>query len=54
MVIRYAHLALEHQASVLDRLFSGGGRMATKSVTGESGAKSPKQTKAEIPRKQRG
>ena len=39
MVIRYAHLALEHQASVVDRLVSGGGRMATKSVTGESGAK---------------
>jgi hypothetical protein len=42
MVMRYAHLAAEHQASAVDRLVPGGSRMATKSATGKSGAKSSK------------
>jgi hypothetical protein len=44
MVMRYSHLAPEHQASVVDRLVPGWGRMATKSATGKSGAKSTKTT----------
>jgi integrase len=44
MVMRYAHLAPEHQASAVDRLVPGGGRMVTKSATGESGTNKPKQT----------
>jgi integrase len=54
MVMRYSHLAPEHQASAVDRLVPGGGRMVTKSATGKSGVKSPKQTQTEIQRKQRG
>jgi integrase len=44
MAMRYAHLAPEHQASAVDRLVPGGGRTVTKSATGKSEAKSPKQT----------
>jgi integrase len=54
MVMRYAHLAPEHQASAVDRLVPGGGRMATKSATGKSGAKTPKRTQTETYIKQRG
>ena len=43
MVMRYAHLAPEHQALAVDRLVPGGGRMVTKSATGKSAAKKPKQ-----------
>jgi integrase len=44
MVMRYAHLAPEHQASAVDRLVPAEGRMVTKSATGEFEAKKPKQT----------
>jgi integrase len=44
MVMRYAHRDPEHQASAVDRLVPAGGRMVTKSATGKSGAKAPKQT----------
>ena len=44
MVMRYAHLAPEHQASAVDRLVPAEGRMVTKSATGKFVAKSPKQT----------
>lgn len=45
MVMRYAHLAPEHQASAVDRLVTAQGRMVTKSATGNLKAKRPKQTK---------
>jgi site-specific recombinase XerC len=45
MVMRYAHLVPEHQASAVDRLVPAGGRVVTKSATGNSAAKKPKQTK---------
>jgi integrase len=44
MVMRYALLAPEHQASAVDRLVPADGRMVTKSATKKSGAKIPKQT----------
>lgn len=44
MVMRYAHLATEHQASAVDRLVPSEGRMVTKSATGKSEAIRPKQT----------
>jgi integrase len=44
MVMRYSHLAPEHQALALDRLVPAGGRVVTKSATGKSAAKKPKQT----------
>ena len=44
MVMRYSHLAPEHQASAVDRLVPAGGRMVTKSATGKFAAKYPKQT----------
>jgi hypothetical protein len=44
MVMRYAHLAPEHQASAVDRLIPAERRMVTKSATGKSEAKKPKQT----------
>jgi len=43
MVMRNAHLAPEHQASAVDRLVPAEGRMVTKSATGKSEAKKPKQ-----------
>jgi site-specific recombinase XerD len=42
MVMRFAHLAPEHQASAVDRLVPAGGRMVTKSTTGKSGTEMPK------------
>jgi integrase len=54
MVMRYSHLAPVHQASAVDRLVPGESRMATKSATGKSGSRSPKQTQTERHRKQRG
>jgi site-specific recombinase XerD len=39
MVMRYSHLAPEHQASAVDRLVKPGNRRDTKSDTGRSGAK---------------
>ena len=44
MVMRYAHLAPEHQALAVDRLVPAGARMVTRSATGKSVAKNPKQT----------
>jgi integrase len=44
MVMRYAHLSPEHQASAVDRLVPRGGRMATKSATEKFAAKKPKRT----------
>ena len=44
MVMRYAHLAPEHQASAVDRLVPAEGQMVTKSATGEYEPKKPKQT----------
>ena len=44
MVMRYSHLAPEHQASAVDRLVPAGGRVVTKSATGKSAVKNPKQT----------
>jgi len=35
MVMRYSHLAPEHQASAVDRLVPAGGRVVTKSATGK-------------------
>lgn len=53
MVMRYSHLAPEHQASAVDRLVHGfSGRVATKSATGKFGAKTPKQTQTVSHRKQ--
>ncbi|MGD0858350.1 MAG: site-specific integrase [Terracidiphilus sp.] len=43
MVMRNAHLAPEHQASAVDRLVPAGERVVTKSATGKSEAKKPKQ-----------
>jgi site-specific recombinase XerD len=43
MVMQYAYLAAEHQASAVDRLVPGEGRMVTESETGKSGAKTPKR-----------
>ena len=51
MVMRYAHLAPEHQASAVDRVVPGRGRVVTKSATRKSGARSPKQTQTVMPRK---
>jgi len=45
MVMRYAHLAPEDQASAVDRLVPAEGRMVTKSATEEFEAKKSKQTK---------
>ena len=45
MVMRYSHLAPEHQASAVDRLVPAEGRVVTESATGKSAVKSPKQTK---------
>jgi integrase len=53
MVMRYSHLAPEHQASAVDRLVPVEGRVVTKSATRKSGAKSPKQTQTKRHRKQR-
>jgi integrase len=39
MVMRYAHLAPEHQASAVDRLVPAKGRMVTKSATGKFAAR---------------
>jgi integrase len=44
MVMRYSHLAPEHQASAVDRLVPSEGRVVTKSATGKFAAKKPKQT----------
>ena len=44
MVMRYSHLAPEHQASAVDRLVPAEGRVVTKSATGKSAVKKPKQT----------
>ena len=44
MVMRYSHLAPEHQASAVDRLVPAEGRLVTKSATGKSAVKKPKQT----------
>ena len=44
MVMRYSDLAPEHQASAVDRLVPATGRVVTKSATGKSAAKKPKQT----------
>jgi integrase len=44
MVMRYSHLAPEHQASAVDRLVPAGRRMVTKSATDKPAMKSPKQT----------
>jgi integrase len=44
MVMRYSHLAPEHQASAVDRLVPTGGRVVAKSATGKSTVKNPKQT----------
>jgi len=44
MVMRYSHLAPEHQASAVDRLVPTTGRVVTKSATGKSAVKNPKQT----------
>ncbi|MGA7343431.1 MAG: tyrosine-type recombinase/integrase [Terracidiphilus sp.] len=44
MVMRYAHLAPEHQVSAVDRPVPADGRMATQSATGKFAAKKPKQT----------
>jgi hypothetical protein len=55
MVMRYSHLAPEHHASAVDRLVPGfEGRVATKSVTVNSGDKTPKHPQTEKNRKQRG
>ena len=54
MHMRYSHLALEHQASAVVLLVPAEGRMVTKSATGKSGAKVPKQTQTEKHREQRG
>jgi hypothetical protein len=35
MVMRYAHLAPEHQASAVERLVPGGSRVVTKSAVGD-------------------
>jgi integrase len=45
MVMRYSHLAPEHQASAVDRLVKAGNRADTKSDTGDSEAKTIKQKK---------
>jgi len=52
MVMRFAQLAPEHQASAVDRLVPAQGRMVTKSATENSNAKHLKQTKTVIHRKQ--
>lgn len=51
MVMRYAHLAPEHQASAVDRLVPGGGRIVTKSAIEEFGENIPKHTQIEIHRR---
>ena len=43
MVMRYSHLAPEHQASAVDRLVPAVGPVVTKSATGKFAAKKPKQ-----------
>jgi integrase len=44
MVMRYSHLAPEHQAAAIDRLVPAVGPVVTKSATGKFAAKKPKQT----------
>jgi integrase len=44
MVMRYSHLAPEHQASAVARLVPAEGRVLTKSATGKFAVKKPKQT----------
>jgi hypothetical protein len=45
MVMRYSHLAPEHQASAVDRLVKARSQRDTKSDTGDSAAKAMKRKK---------